>query len=66
VSDASKASGDVRALAEQAGLGKAFALAPDIVAACVERGQHPLTKTPDSPITTPAPVFDPASFGTKP
>jgi hypothetical protein len=53
-------------LAEQAGLGKAFALAPNIVAACVERGQHPLTKTPDSPITTPAPVFDPASFGTKP
>jgi hypothetical protein len=66
VSDASKASGDVRALAKQAGLGKAFAIAPDIVAACVERGQHPLTKTPDSPITTPAPVFDPASFGTKP
>jgi hypothetical protein len=66
MSEPSKAPDKVAALAEQAGLGKAFALAPDIVAACVERGQHPLTKTPDSPITTPAPVFDPASFGTKP
>jgi hypothetical protein len=64
MSDASKTV-DVRALAEQAGLGKAFGLAPNIVAACVERGRHPLTKTPDSPTATPAPVFDPASFGPK-
>jgi hypothetical protein len=62
MSDASKAV-DVRALAEQAGLGNAFRLAPEIVATCVERGQHPLTKAPDSPTATPAPVFDPASFG---
>jgi hypothetical protein len=64
MSDASKAV-DVRALAEQAGLGNALRLAPEIVATCVERGQHPLTKTPDFPTITPAPVFDPASFGPK-
>jgi hypothetical protein len=62
MSDESKAV-DTRALAEQAGLGKAFQLAPKIVTACVERGQHPLTKAPDSSIATPAPVFNPASFG---
>jgi hypothetical protein len=55
----------IRVLAEQAGLGKAFQLAPKIVAACVERGQHPLTDPPKSPITTPAPVFDPAGFESK-
>lgn len=63
MSDASKVLDNIRLLAQQAGLGKAFALAPDIVGACVERGQHPLTKSPDSPITTPAPIFDPAAFG---
>jgi hypothetical protein len=57
----------VRQLAEEAGLGKAFALAPDIVAGCVERGQHPFTALPAvlTPLTTPAPVFDPASFKPK-
>jgi len=65
MSDASKASENIRALAEQAGLGNAFRLAPDIVAACIQRGQHPLTNPPASPLTTPAPVFDPASLETK-
>ena len=65
MNDASKAV-DVRPLAEQAGLGQAFGLAPEIVATCVERGQYPLTKAPDSPTATPAPVFDPAGFGPRP
>jgi len=65
VSNASKAPEDIRALAEQAGLGNAFRIAPDIVAACVERGQHLLTNPPASPLTTPAAVFDPASFETR-
>jgi len=58
-------SNSVRQLAEQAGLGKAFKLAPEVVAACVERGQHPLSQPPASPLTTPAPVFNPTSFETK-
>jgi hypothetical protein len=57
----------IRLLAEQAGLGKAFALAPDIVTVCVERGQHPLTalQAALTPVTTPAPIFDPSSFEPK-
>jgi hypothetical protein len=64
MSDASKVSENIRALAEQAGLGNAFKLAPEIVAACVERGQHPLSKSPAAltPLTAPAPMFDPAAF----
>jgi hypothetical protein len=65
MSDTSKVAENIRALAEQAGLGKAFKLAPEIVATCVERGQHPLTQPAASPLTTPAPVFDPASFELK-
>ena len=54
----------IRLLAEQAGLGKAFALAPEIVAACVERGQQPFSEPPATltPLTAPAALFDPASF----
>jgi hypothetical protein len=62
MSDAPKAAQDVAVLAEQAGLGKAFRLAPDIVTACIARGRHPLTRSPESPVATPAPVFDPADF----
>ena len=65
MSGVSNSPADVRALAEQAGLGKAFRLAPDIVATCVERGMHPLTQQPPSPLTTPAPIFDPAGFEPK-
>jgi hypothetical protein len=68
MSDASKSTEAVRLLAEQAGLGKAFKLAPEIVAACIERGQSPFSTPPAAltPLTTPAPVFDPADFGPKP
>jgi hypothetical protein len=67
MSDASKVSEKVRMLAEQAGLGNALKLAPEIVAAAAERGLHPLSKPPAalSPLTTPAAVFDPASFERK-
>ena len=65
MSEASDSPGDVRALAEQAGLSKAFHLAPDIVAACVERGMQPLTQQPPSPLTTPAPIFEPVGFEPK-
>jgi hypothetical protein len=65
MSGAPKSAEDIRALAEQAGLGNAFRMAPNIVAACIERGQHPLTKEPPSPTMTPAPVFDPEDSGRK-
>lgn len=67
VSGPAKVSEHVQRAAEQHGLGKALKLAPEIVAAAAERGAHPLSKpaAPLSPLTSPAPVFDPASFGKK-
>jgi hypothetical protein len=61
--DASNVSDRVRLLAEQAGLERALKLAPDTVTAAAERGLRPLGKVPAglAPLTTPAPVFDPAS-----
>lgn len=65
--EVSKNPESVRHLAEQAGLGRAFKLAPEIVAACIERGQSPFRTPPAAltPLTTPAPVFVPADFGPK-
>jgi len=65
--EASKNPETIRQLAEQAGLGKAFKLAPEIVTACIERGQSPFSAPPAAltPLTTPAPVFDPADFRPK-
>lgn len=67
MSEASKVSEKVRLLAEQAGLGNALKLAPEIVAACIQRGQQPLGEPPAAvtPLTAPASLFDPASFETK-
>ena len=63
MADAEKA----RALVEQAGLGRAYELAPEIVAGAVQRGQHPLSKPPAAltPTSAPAAVFDPAAFERK-
>ena len=68
MSEASKNTEAVRQLAEQAGLSKAFKLAPEIVAVCIERGQSPFSAPPTAltPLTTPAPVFDPTDFEPKP
>lgn len=67
MSEASKSPEAVHQLAEQAGLGKAFKLAPEIVAACIARGQSPFSTPPVAltPLTAPAPVFDPADFEPK-
>jgi hypothetical protein len=67
MSDGLKSSEAVRQLAEQAGLGKAYKLAPEIVAVCIERGQAPFSAPPAAltPLTAPAPVFDPADFEPK-
>jgi hypothetical protein len=67
MSEESKNSETIRQLAEQAGLGRAFKLAPEIVTACVERGQSPFSRQPAAltPLTAPAPVFDPAEFEPK-
>jgi hypothetical protein len=67
VSDAPKSADDVRRLAEQAGLQRALALAPEIVAATAKRGLHPLSKPPAglTATTSPAAIFDPAAFESK-
>ena len=51
-------------MAEQHGLGKALKLFPDGVKAAAERGQKPLGAPPkgNSPIASPAPIFNPARF----
>lgn len=58
----------VRLLAEQRGLGKALKLYPEGVKAAAERGLRPLGEAPpgNSPISSPAPVFDPSRYERKP
>jgi dihydroorotase len=62
--DAPKTPEAVRLLAEQHGLSKALKLYPDGVTAAVERGLKPLGALPKgtTSISSPAPVFNPASF----
>ncbi len=64
MSDASKNPDAVRLLAEQQGLAKALKLYPDGVKAAVERGLKPLGELPKgtTPISSPAPIFNPARF----
>ena len=64
MSDASKVSESVRLAAEQHGLSKALKLFPDGVQAAAERGLKPLGETPkgNSPIASPAHIFNPARF----
>jgi hypothetical protein len=54
----------VRLMAEQHGLGKALKLFPDGVKAAAERGLKPLGAPPkgNSPIASPAPIFNPMRF----
>ena len=64
MSDASRIPETVRLLAEQHGLAKALKLFPDGVKAAAERGLRPLGEAPkgNSPIASPAPIFNPARF----
>jgi hypothetical protein len=64
MSDASKVSESVRLAAERHGLSKALELYPDGVQAAAERGLKPLGEPPkgNSPIASPAPIFNPARF----
>jgi hypothetical protein len=64
MSDKDQLPESVRLLAEQHGLGKALKLFPDGVKAAVERGLRPLGDPPpgNSPIASPAPIFNPARF----
>ena len=64
MSDASKTPNAVRLLAEQQGLSKALKLFPDGVKAAAERGLKPLGELPagTTPISSPAPIFNPARF----
>ena len=64
MSDASKNPETVRLLAEQQGLSKALKLFPDGVKAAAERGLKPLGELPKgtTPISSPAPIFNPARF----
>ena len=64
MSDASKIPEHIRLAAEQHGLGKALELFPEGVKAAYERGTRPLGGPPkaNSPIASPAPIFNPASF----
>ena len=54
----------VRLAAEQHGLGKALKLFPEGVKAAYERGMKPLGEAPkgNSPIASPAPIFNPVRF----
>jgi hypothetical protein len=58
----------VRVIAEQQGLARALQLYPDAMKAAAERGLRPLGAAPpgNSPIASPAPVFDPARHEDKP
>jgi hypothetical protein len=64
MSDAAKLPEHIRLAAEQHGLAKALRLLPDGVKAAAERGQKPLGNAPkgNSPIASPAPIFNPARF----
>lgn len=68
MSDALKIPEAVRLLAEQQGLSKALRLFPDGVKAAAERGLKPLGELPQgtTPISSPAPIFDPARFEGEP
>lgn len=64
MSDSDKLPESVRAVAEQQGLQRALKLFPESVKAAAERGLRPLGNPPpgNSPIASPAPVFDPTRF----
>jgi hypothetical protein len=64
MSEAMKVPEHIRLAAEQQGLGKALKLFPDGVMAAYERGTRSLGEPPkgNSPIASPAPIFDPARF----
>jgi hypothetical protein len=55
---------NIRLAAEQHGLGKALKLFPDGVKGAAERGLKPLGEPPksNSPIASPAHIFNPARF----
>ena len=67
MSDALKNPEFLQRLCEQHGLERALKLFPDGVKAAAERGLRPLGDLPqgNSPITSPAPIFDPARFERK-
>jgi hypothetical protein len=54
----------VRLMAERRGLAKVLKLYPHEMQAAAERGLKPLGETPkgNSPIASPAPIFNPARF----
>jgi hypothetical protein len=54
--DKARADDNLRAVVEMRGLGRAFALYPDIVATAFERGRRPIGSFPEkfSPLTEPA------------
>jgi hypothetical protein len=54
----------LRLLAQQHGLTRALEKFPDGVKAAAERGMRPVGAMPadNSPITHPAPIFDPATY----
>ena len=64
MSDAPKTPDAVRLLAEQHGLAKALELYPDGIRAAAERGLKPLGALPKgtTPISSPAPIFNPVRF----
>jgi len=64
MSDALKNPELLQWLCEQHGLERALKLFPDGVKAAAERGLKPLGDLPpgNSPLTHPAPVFDPSRF----
>ena len=59
-----KSSDLIRAMAEQSGLKHALEKFPDGVKSAAERGLRPLGAMPpgNSPITNPAPVFNPGQY----
>jgi hypothetical protein len=59
--DKARADDNLRAAVEMRGLGRAFALFPDIVATAFERGRRPIGSFPEnfSPLTEPAARFVP-------
>lgn len=57
---------DIRQLAEQRGLTRAFELDPEQVRAVAERAMRPLAPVAGGPTTEPAPGFDPAAIGGAP
>jgi hypothetical protein len=68
MADKDQVSDAVRVIAEQQGLSRALKLYPDAIKAAAERGLRPLGAAPpgNSPIASPAPVFDPSRYERKP